>query len=150
MCFCSWKLFVEKRESRYVVEQRQMRLVNLIEFWTINLYCFSSILSISVPRCLCTGNRGFGSEGLKQVKMTLLAVSPFITVLGTSLLSSKTLGALHELISISNFKQSSHNFFGVTEVDNLQGVPPVGSPQVSFPMCTLEIPQKLQYKFFCS
>ena len=26
----------------------------------------------------------------------------------------------------------------------------VGSPQVSFPMCTLEIPQKLQYKFFCS
>ena len=27
---------------------------------------------------------------------------------------------------------------------------PVGSPQVSFLMCTLEIPQKLQYKFFCS
>ena len=26
----------------------------------------------------------------------------------------------------------------------------VGSPQVSFLMCTLEIPQKLQYKFFCS
>ena len=26
---------------------------------------------IGVPRCLCTGNRGFGSEGLKQVKMPL-------------------------------------------------------------------------------
>ena len=45
-------------------------------------------------------------------KCVMLAVSPFITVLGTSPLSSKTLCVVHDLISISNSKQSSHNFFG--------------------------------------
>ena len=34
--------------------------------------------------------------------------------------------------------------------DLKEGLENVGSPQVPFPMCTLEIPQKLQYKFFCS
>ena len=42
----------------------------------------------------------------------MLAVSPFMTVLGTSPLSSKTLFAVHDLISISNSIQSSHSFFG--------------------------------------
>ena len=45
-------------------------------------------------------------------KCLMLAVSPFITALGTSPLSSKTLFVVHDLISISNSKQSSHNFFG--------------------------------------
>ena len=45
-------------------------------------------------------------------KCVMLAVSPFMTVLGTSLLSSKTLFAVHDLISISNSIQSSHSFFG--------------------------------------
>ena len=44
-------------------------------------------------------------------KCIMLAVSPFITILGTSPLSSKTLFAVHDLISISNSK-SSHTFFG--------------------------------------
>ena len=40
----------------------------------------------------------------------------------------------------------------ITHIDQTtyQTIHFVGSPQVSFPMCTLEIPQKLQYKFFCS
>ena len=42
----------------------------------------------------------------------MLAVSPFITVLGISPLSSKTLFVVHDLISIYNSKQSPHNFFG--------------------------------------
>ena len=45
-------------------------------------------------------------------KCVMLAVSPFITVLGTSPLSIKTLFVVHDLISISNSKQSSHYFFG--------------------------------------
>ena len=45
-------------------------------------------------------------------KCVMLAVSPFITVLGTSPLSLKTLFVVHDLISISNSNQSSHNFFG--------------------------------------
>ena len=42
----------------------------------------------------------------------MLAVSPFVTVLGTSPMSSETLFAVHDLISISNSMQSSHSFFG--------------------------------------
>ena len=42
----------------------------------------------------------------------MLAVSPFMTVLGTSPLSSKTLFTVHDLISISNSMQSSYSFFG--------------------------------------
>ena len=45
-------------------------------------------------------------------KCIMLDVSPFMTVLGTSPLRSKTLFAVHDLISISNSEQSSHNFFG--------------------------------------
>ena len=45
-------------------------------------------------------------------KCVMLAVSPFMTVLSTSPLNSKTLLVVHDLISISNSKQSSHNFFG--------------------------------------
>ena len=74
-CSHSWKSFVEKWESRYLMEQRQMRLVNLIEFWTfVPLFLFFKML-ISQSRwplhgeqrvwfCktdqdgLCMGNRG--------------------------------------------------------------------------------------------
>ena len=45
-------------------------------------------------------------------KCVMLAVSPFMTVLGTSPLSSKTLFAVHDLVSISNSMQSSHSFLG--------------------------------------
>ena len=45
-------------------------------------------------------------------KCVMLAVSPFIAVLGMSPLSSKTLFVVHDLISISYSTQSSHNFFG--------------------------------------
>ena len=45
-------------------------------------------------------------------KCLMLAVSPFMTVLGTSPSSSKTLFAVHDHISISNPKQSSHSFIG--------------------------------------
>ena len=45
-------------------------------------------------------------------KCVMLAVSPFMTVLGTSPLSSNTLFAVHDLISISNSMQSSHSFLG--------------------------------------
>ena len=41
----------------------------------------------------------------------MLAVSPFMTVLSTSPLSSKTLFVVHDLISISNSINSSHSFF---------------------------------------
>ena len=34
------------------------------------------------------------------------------------------------------------------EVREIQEGPIVGSPQVSFLMCTLEVPKKLQHKFF--
>ena len=45
-------------------------------------------------------------------KCDMSAVSLFMTVLGTSPLSSKTLFAVHDLISISHSMQSSHSFFG--------------------------------------
>ena len=33
---------------------------------------FLQYVQLVFPRCLCTGNRGFGSEGIKLVKMPLL------------------------------------------------------------------------------
>ena len=43
-----------------------MRLVNLIEFWTVIALFLSSTDN---QDGLCMGNRGFGFEGLKQIKM---------------------------------------------------------------------------------
>ena len=45
-------------------------------------------------------------------KYVMLAVSPFMNVLGTSPLSSKILFAVHDHISISNSMQSSYSFLG--------------------------------------
>ena len=48
----------------------------------------------------------------KLTQVCYVGCFTFITVLGTSPLSSKTLFAVYDLISISNSRQSSHNFFG--------------------------------------
>ena len=57
------------------------------------------------------------------------------------------IGQLQWLISLGRFDIAVH----VMSLSRFRAQPRnVGSPQVSFPMCTLEIPQKLQYKFFCS
>ena len=48
----------------------------------------------------------------KSHKCVILAVSLFMTVLGTSPLSSKTAFAVYDHVSISNSKQSSHGFSG--------------------------------------
>ena len=46
--------------------------MTMIELWTfIPLFLFLLYIQLVFPRCLCTGNRGFGSEGLKQVKMPM-------------------------------------------------------------------------------
>ena len=51
------------------MEQRQMRLVNLIKYWSFLLFCFSSRCSISKSRWPLHGEQGFCSEGAKQIKM---------------------------------------------------------------------------------
>ena len=45
-------------------------------------------------------------------RCVMLTVSPFMTVLGTSPLCSKTFFVVHDPISTSNSKQSFHSFFG--------------------------------------
>ena len=47
-------------------------LLLMIEFLDFNSFIpFLQCVQLVFPRCLCVGNRGFGSEGLKQVKMPL-------------------------------------------------------------------------------
>ena len=49
------------------MEQRQMRLVNLIEFWTYSFIPFLQDVQSVNQDGLCMGNRGFGS--VEQIKM---------------------------------------------------------------------------------
>ena len=61
----------EKENYKIQTEKEKKKEKQVIYFGTLFLYSFFQYVQSVFPRCLCMGKRGFGSEGLIQVKMTL-------------------------------------------------------------------------------